>query len=92
MKKLDIETKNGNIPIDQKIVNKYNLEKGTKSPFTGNRIVGINGEYPLEKPKENDVSKLDPDNGDGIAEMDGGLMLSTSEIIDFSEATDSTNG
>lgn len=44
MDKLYIETENGNQPIDNDITQKYNLQKGTKSPFTGNRIVDKYGD------------------------------------------------
>ena len=42
MEELFIETKEGNFPINQEIAEEYDLEKGTKAPFTGNRIVNVN--------------------------------------------------
>lgn len=85
MEELFLETKNGNVPINQDMIKKYHLQKGTRSPFTNGRIVGKNGKYVLEKPKKKAAFQ-----GDGIAEMGNGLALSTSEMIDFTQGADSS--
>lgn len=92
---LYVETKEGNISIDQEIVEKYNLKMGTTSPFTDNRIVGEEGEFPLkpfqDEDKEQGLDKVPYDgfSDDGIDQMDHGFELSTSEIIDISQGVDS---
>lgn len=86
MEELFLETQNGRTRIDPAMVQKFNLKKGSRSPFLSGRIVGANGEYPdleiqnkddkLTKRKEN----LESEN----------VMLTQSEIIDFSQGADST--
>lgn len=89
MDELFIETKNGNIPIDREIVQKYNLKKGTLSPFSGGHIVGKFGDFAPEKPKDPPKHGPDEKTDDDMIEMDNGMMLTTSEIIDISEGADS---
>ncbi len=87
MEKLYMETKAGNFPIDEKIVEKYDLEKGTFSPFTSNRIINSNGDFTKKVPPKEPVSM-----GESEGEVDGmenGLMLSTSEMIDLAQGVDS---
>jgi hypothetical protein len=86
MKELYLETKNGNVPIDQAIIEKYNLKKGTMSPFTNSRIVDKDGEFYVDQPT---TKKLSYQPDDGIAEMDHGLSLSTSEMLDIAAGVDS---
>lgn len=90
MKDLYIETKNGDIPIEKDIIKKHDLKRGTLSPFTGERIVGKNGDFRPE-PVKNE-SPLDNliHRDDGIDEMENGMSLSTSEILDFAEGTDNS--
>ncbi|RDU25205.1 hypothetical protein [Anaerosacchariphilus polymeriproducens] len=45
MERLFVETKQGNIPIDDAIVEKYELKEGTFTPFTHQRIVDKNGNF-----------------------------------------------
>lgn len=97
MDDLYLETKNGNLPINQGIIEKYNLKKGTISPFTHNRIVGKNGDFHLEVKVQPEASEevitKNPDGGklisDGTVELENGITLSASEIIDISEGADS---
>lgn len=92
MEELYIEMENTFIPIDEKIIKKYNLKKGTLSPFTGGRIVGKNGEFRKEKPaqEKSDATGFEKNKDDEVVELDDGFMLSTSEMIDIAEGTDST--
>jgi hypothetical protein len=85
MEELNLETKNGRLPINKNIVEKYNLRKGTLSSFTCNRIVDKNGKYIIEKPK---VKGLEEAN-EGDQAKENGLLLQTSEIIDFAQGADS---
>ncbi|QHQ63060.1 hypothetical protein Ana3638_21645 [Anaerocolumna sedimenticola] len=87
MEELYLETKNGNIPIDEDIVEKYDLKKGTRSPFTNNRILGENGDYVREDPPEERASLNQGD--DEIEDLENGLMLSQSEMIDIAQGVDS---
>lgn len=91
MNELFLETKSGSIPIDSAIVERNHLKKGTLSPFTGNRIVGKNGDFQLEVPIENNSPLNSLKNqDDGIDEMENGLALSTSEMLDIAAGVDSS--
>lgn len=46
MEQLFIGTTAGVKPIDQEIIQKYDLHKGTQTPFTQCSIVGKRGDYP----------------------------------------------
>lgn len=84
MKELYIESTDGNTPIDQEMVKKYNLKKGTLSPFTINRIVGQKGDFSREdNDEENEPKELT--KGD----LENELILTTSEAIDIAEGADS---
>jgi len=87
MEKLYVETKAGKFPIDEKIVEKYDLEKGTYSPFTSNRIVNEKGDFTKKIPPKEPVSIRESEGE--IDEMENGLMLSTSEMIDIAQGVDS---
>lgn len=92
MEKLYLETNSEYVPIDQAFIEKYNLEKGTLSPFTNSRIVGHNGDFHREPHKEDIESKEVREKGfpdDGIDQMDNGFELSTSEMIDIAQGVDS---
>lgn len=89
MDKLFIETENtGRIPIDDSIVQKYNLHKGSTSPFTGNRIVNQFGDdtVPEQPPEKRDLSNHE----DEIKDLENGFQLSTSEMLDIAAGVDST--
>lgn len=88
MENLFLETQEGKLPIDPKIVNKYNLEKGTKSPFTGNRIVNKYGDYTRSVPEEepHDLSNHE----DEIEDFENGMQLSTSEMLDIAQGVDNS--
>lgn len=83
MENLYIETDNGNIPIKKEVIEKHKLEKGMISPFTRFRIVGENGEFPFRAAAKKDL-KQDTMNADAED-----VMLTASEIIDFSQGADS---
>jgi hypothetical protein len=92
MEELYIEMRDGNVPIDSRLVEKYNLQKGMKTPFSRHRIVGKNGEYFIDPLKQEGVRNqggekvpFDGFPDDGIETMDNGFELSTSEIIDFAQ-------
>lgn len=87
MEDLFIETEKGNIPVDQNLIEKYDLKEGTFTPFTQERIVDKNGEFIYDMPEEERGSLNQGD--DEIDEMENGLALSTSEMIDIYEGTDS---
>lgn len=87
MERLFVETKQERIPIDNAIAEKYELKEGTFTPFTHQRIVDGNGNFVH---KEEDKKKASLRNHDDeISEMDYGLTLSTSEMIDIAEGADS---
>lgn len=94
MKELFLKTDNGLIPLDEKVIEKYNLEEGRKSPFTRYYVVDKNGNHKFEK----ETSSLGLDEmpiGEGMEDdeivefSETGAILSQSEIIDFSQGTDS---
>ncbi len=91
MEELFIETPAGHIRIDEEIIKKYHIRKGTLSPFTGSLIVGKDGEFNEKEPARESKEKhpLEETKEDGIVELDNGIMLSTSEILDISHGADS---
>lgn len=89
MKNLYLETKNGVVPIDENIEKKYKLEKGTMSPFTDERILGENGDFTKEKHKDDKMKNLGNVKKEDGVEPEDGIMLTTSEIIDFTQGSDS---
>jgi hypothetical protein len=90
MEDLYLKTEKGDAQIEPGVVRKYNLEKGLYSPFTHQRLVNQNGEFPAELKAEKDPKNTGgKDLGD---EKEGGVMMSTSEIIDFAQGADSSTG
>lgn len=89
MKNLYIETKNGAVPIDKNIEKKYKLEKGTMTPFTDERILGAGGDFTKEKHDDEAMKNLGNVRKEDGVEPEDGIMLTTSEIIDFTQGTDS---
>lgn len=87
MEKLYIETNRGKVPIDPEVVERLKLEKGEVSPFTRNRIVGENGDFPAETSMEKDPKNCGlPMSSEKDAEN---VQFSTSEIIDLAQGADS---
>lgn len=87
MEELFLETQQGKIPIDDAIVEKYDLKEGTYTPFTHQKIVDKNGNFIHEETEKKKTSLKNQD--DEIEEMENGLLLSTSEMIDIAEGADS---
>ncbi len=91
MKKVYVRTKAGTYPIDPSVAEKYRLRPGDPSPFTGSTVVDQFGQAP--GPEDPKAQNLEGTQGelinDEIAEIDNALTLSQSEIIDFSQGTDS---
>lgn len=87
MEELFVETREGNVKIDDGIVEKYDLKKGTLSPFTQSHIVDKHGDFKREDPPREEVSLNQGD--DEIEEMENGLLLSTSEMLDIAQGADS---
>jgi hypothetical protein len=92
MEKLYIETNNGNLPIEEAVAQRFHLEKGTLSPFTGSRIVGERGEFP-----EKTLSEKDPNKTEAALKLDEGgfeptenIQFSTAEILDLAHGEDSS--
>ncbi|MDF2608629.1 MAG: hypothetical protein K0R92_103 [Lachnospiraceae bacterium] len=84
---LFIETQKGNVPVESDIIEKYDLKEGTFTPFTHERIVDKNGEFIYDMPEQEPASLNQGD--DEIDEMENGLALSTSEMIDIAQGVDS---
>jgi hypothetical protein len=87
MEELFIETKEGRLKIDNTIVEKYDLKKGTLSPFSRKPLVDRYGDFTREEPFREEVSLNQGD--DEIEEMENGLLLSTSEMLDIAQGVDS---
>jgi len=90
MEELILETEKGNIPINQEIIEKYDLKKGVKSPFTRSRILGKNGDYFSEKTKEKELKELEESPEDDSMETRDGVKFTTAEILDISSGVDSS--
>jgi len=91
MEEVYIETPNGKYPIEKNIIEKYNLTKGMLSPFSRYRLVDKTGDFSKPDTKDKGYIRYVPDEGkeDGLAELDNGILLSTSEMIDISQGADS---
>lgn len=80
MEELFLKTEYGNLPINGEIVQKYHLKQGEKSPFGGYRITDKNGgAQPVpehEKPP--------------MVFEDHPQILTTTEVLDFMQASDSS--
>lgn len=97
MKELFLNTDEGLVPIEEKIVEKYGLKTGTRSPFHRFWIVDSSGKIGDEN-KGNGTSSPGADEmpeGEGLEDdeivefEETGAIMSQSEIIDFSHGTDS---
>lgn len=76
--------------ISRAIAEKYGLTAGTISPFTRAPLTGANGTMPQRQAKAENLqgSKGELIN-DGISELENGVTLSQSEILDISAGVDS---
>lgn len=98
MKELYLKTENGIVPIDEKQIEKYNINEGMISPFSRYQVVNKKGVFFTkikdEKAKtDTDVSQMPDGEGladDEIVEFPEGEIYSTSEIIEISQGTDSS--
>lgn len=97
MKDLYLEAEGVRIPLDQGVIEKYGLNQGTKSPFSGRSIVGPDGDSTLdvlkkEKSIKDSFNKMPFKGieGEGVDQMENGFQMSQSEILDFAQGTDST--
>lgn len=91
MEKLYLETQNGLVPLAPAMVAKYHLQQGTRSPFTGGRIVGEGGDFTRKAAPQAGRPPVSPEKPGGIRAADEpDVVLTTSEIIDFVHGEDST--
>jgi hypothetical protein len=94
-KKLFIRTTGGLSPVDPALAEKYGLRPGMALPFSEGRVVDDSG-VPQEEAVPEAPERIDTVKGelvnDGIAQLDNGLTLSHSEMIDIAHAEDSKNG
>ncbi len=78
------------IPIDRAIADKYRLSDGELSPFTRAPLVDASGNA---QPSQDEGENLQGTKGelinDGISELENGVTLSQSEILDISAGVDS---
>ena len=97
MKELYLKTEHGLIPLDEKIIEKYKLKVGRKSPFTRCYVVDKKGNYKIDNEEKVEVTVDQMPEGEGLENdeivefSETGAILSQSEIIDFSQGTDSDN-
>jgi hypothetical protein len=92
MEKLYLKTKAGIVPIDPSIVEKYDLKPGMTSPFSHSNIVDGNGEATAKEEEQQPEGEPKGELvNDGISQLENGITLSQSEIIDFSQGVDSSN-
>lgn len=97
MKELFLKTEQGLQPIDEKLIEKYNLAQGKIAPFSRYWVVDKNGSKGINNP-DDDTSSPGLDEmpeGEGAEDdeivefSDTGAIFSQSELIDFSHGTDS---
>jgi len=79
MEELFLMTENGNIPIDKDTILKYNLKRGAKSPFSSYLIADKNGNWAPEPDDKHETLMFD----------EHPQILTTSEILDFMQGSDS---
>lgn len=93
MKELFLKTENGLVPLDERIIAKYNLKEGRKSPFTRYYIVDKTGRHKFDNGNEDiEMPEGEGMDDDEIIEFsETGAIMSQSEIIDFSNGTDSSD-
>jgi hypothetical protein len=87
MEDLYLRLKNEDSPIDQNIIEKYSLEKGSLSPFTRNRIVDSTGDY--SSVAEKDEKPESEENRIQMNDLGNPLVLTTAEMIDITQGVDS---
>lgn len=88
---LFIVTGSGRYKIDQELVKKYNLKKGSRTPFSGYLVTDRQGDATNEVPLQEGVKDIrDPKEEDDPITMDNGAVLSTAEMLDISQGVDST--
>ncbi len=97
MKELFLKTEEGLVPLDEKIIEKYDLKAGRISPFNRFWIVDKNGNIAKDFLYEG-TSSPTPDEmpeGEGLEDdeieefEETGAIFSQSEMIDFSRGVDS---
>jgi hypothetical protein len=90
-KRLYIRTETGVAPIDPALAEKYGLKAGMRAPFSDGVVVSM-GETP-EPAGKGGKERIDTVKGelvnDGISQLDNGMTLQTSEMIDIARAEDS---
>ncbi|WP_326910075.1 hypothetical protein [Sedimentibacter sp. MB31-C6] len=99
MSELFLKTENGLIPISKEKVEKYNLKLGTFAPFSRFPVVDKDGNFSANylnketsSPSADEIPAGEGLEDDEIVEFsETGEILSQSEIIDFSQGTDSSN-
>ncbi|WP_313343994.1 hypothetical protein [Sedimentibacter sp.] len=100
MQELFLKTEEGLIPLDEKIIKKYNLKAGRISPFSRFWIVDKSGNIAKDSltdlyegtssPTPEEMPKGEGLEDDEIVEFEEtGAIFSQSEIIDFSRGVDS---
>lgn len=93
MNKLYLDTKDGKMPIDPQVAEKYSLNKGMKSPYTNGVVVDETGS--AAKPAKQKVPQSDLTvnkekyANDTLSEYENGLVLDTAEVLDIAQAADS---
>lgn len=91
MDNLYIDMRGDRVALDPAVIKKYNVRAGTLSPFSRCPVVDARGRMPPRQPEP--AARLDEqppgERLDGIAQLDMGLELKTSEIIDFAQGADS---
>ena len=97
MQELFLKTEEGLLPLDEKIIKKYNLKAGRISPFSRLWVVDKDGNVAknssyegTSSPKPEEMPAGEGLEDDEIIEFEEtGAIFSQSEIIDFSSRVDS---
>ena len=90
MNELFLQTPYGNLMMDETAAKKYHLEKGVRSPFTGDLIVDENGDGAREN--RSAARKNSGDNTGPKSFESAGRMFTTAEVLDIAQGSDSTGG
>jgi hypothetical protein len=90
MAQLYLETKNGPLPIEKRLAEKYELKKGTRAPFSGGRIVGENGDFTRDPADDPEGKRLSEEVKKEAERTIPDVVLTPSEIIDLAHGEDSS--
>lgn len=90
MEPLYLESKNGPLPIEKRLAEKYGLKKGMRAPFSGARITGENGDFSRDPARDPRLPQLSEETIQEAERTIPDVVLTPAEIIDIAHGEDSS--